>query len=89
MFTSQKESLLLFGSSALFILLDDSGKGTGLEVRAVETGGDVSSEENQSGHMVTMHYSRFPGDTDDGVTMGLLPNRVCTVVLPKVAAAGS
>lgn len=64
MFTSQKESLLLFGSSALFILLDDSGKGTGLEVRAVETGGDVSSEGNESGHMVTVHYSCFPGDTD-------------------------
>lgn len=39
--------------------------------------------------MVTVHYSCFPGDTDDGVIMGLLPSRVCTVVLPKVTAAGS
>lgn len=33
MITSPEESLLHFGSTALFILLDDSGKGAGLEVR--------------------------------------------------------
>lgn len=58
-------------------------------MRAVETGGGVSSEGNRSEPMVAMHYNCFLGDTDDGVIMGLLPNRVCTMVLPKVTAAGS
>lgn len=49
----------------------------------------MSSEGNRSGPMVAMHYSCFLGDTDDGMVMDLLPNRVCTMVLPKVTAAGS
>lgn len=49
----------------------------------------MSSEGNWSEPMVAMHYNCFLGDTDDGVIMGLLTKRVCTMVLPKVTAAGS